>query len=492
MIDFYCPVCKTPQHATESEIGTKRPCTKCGQRLQVPNAPSLQRVTVDQTVAGVPGNPIGGGGTAAVPSVLPVDSLPGSSVAKNNVKWFYVQQGKKIGPVYWPDMVRLVSTRQIAPADLVWCKGMKQWEPAKAVPGLFGGDGATAQGHTQGHSHSRERRVGKPLERGIQWKWIIIGASAVSFVVILLIVFLVWPRGTSSVSGGTNQGGETASSGGGSKGGTLPPRFVQGIKYEKDLAHSVALIQPGVKLYNRGNQKQLFVPFGGGSGFLISGQGHVMTNRHVVADIVKVQRNPMDVPMADLRKLLQDWRAKGVDVEVIPELWVYFAGQKHLAKILHVSSNFDMSIIKIENQHTPFFKIASSDQHERGVRVFACGFPDNSRLGHLGGQQEKLHESVDGYFQKGDFEFVQTGGQISRVVPREGADGKFLLIQHDATINPGNSGGPLIAENGEVLGINTFGVKGQDPRASSAMYALAVAQMREEIKQSVPSALDGQ
>jgi len=139
---------------------------------------------------------------------------------------------------------------------------------------------------------------------------------------------------------------------------------------------------------------------GQGSGFLISPDGYILTNNHVVgnADMVSVQ-------MLD--------------------------GREYEAQIIGTDPGSDLAVIKINESDLPFLPLGSSDQLEVGDWVLAVGNPFG--LSH-----------------------TLTAG----VVSAKGRSGIGLndyedFIQTDAAINPGNSGGPLVNLDGEVVGINT-------------------------------------
>src|SRR5262249_46802516 len=155
-----------------------------------------------------------------------------------------------------------------------------------------------------------------------------------------------------------------------------------------------------------------------------------------------------------------------------PTVWVFFGRRKHVARIVHVSRDFDLAVLKIERDGSPFFGLSAADCPPRGTRVRACGFPAATRLPITEGaalearfQQERVKAAmragkpvrVEEHFQRSDFEFDQTTGTVSRPVTE---DGGRKWIQHDATIHGGNSGGPLLAEDGTVVGINTLKHKG--------------------------------
>ena len=146
------------------------------------------------------------------------------------------------------------------------------------------------------------------------------------------------------------------------------------------------------------------IPLGGGSGFIASKSGHILTNAHVVegADIVKVR----------------------------------LTNQKtYVAKILGVDKKADVAVVQIDAPASELKPAAFGDSRaiEIGEWVLAIGTPF------------ALQNTV-------------TSGIISAKGRREqftGADSYQDFIQTDAAVNPGNSGGPLVNLRGEVIGINS-------------------------------------
>ncbi|MDJ0844070.1 trypsin-like peptidase domain-containing protein [Crocosphaera sp.] len=135
-----------------------------------------------------------------------------------------------------------------------------------------------------------------------------------------------------------------------------------------------------------------------GSGFIISSDGLVITNSHVVEG----SNSPVAITLAD--------------------------GTKAIADIVAFEPNgIDLAAVKIRNQtNLPFVPLASANSVKVGQSVYAIGTP--------------LHP---------DFQNTFTYGVVSRL--HEGGG----MIQHDAAINGGNSGGPLLNSKGEVIGVNT-------------------------------------
>jgi Do/DeqQ family serine protease len=142
---------------------------------------------------------------------------------------------------------------------------------------------------------------------------------------------------------------------------------------------------------------------GVGSGFIVSNDGRIITNSHVVdgADTV-------DVTLKDGRKLQ--------------------------GRVLGVDPVTDVAVVKIDANNLPTVKMSNSDQIQPGEWAIAIGNP-------LG-----LDNTV-------------TVGIISATGRSSGdagiPDKRVDFIQTDAAINPGNSGGPLLNEHGEVIGMNT-------------------------------------
>ena len=140
---------------------------------------------------------------------------------------------------------------------------------------------------------------------------------------------------------------------------------------------------------------------GQGSGFIISSDGYIMTNNHVVEDADKVTVQLLD-------------------------------GSEYEAKIIGTDPPTDVALIKIDvDEKLPVLKLGDSDQLEVGDWVLAFGNPFG--LSH-----------------------TLTAG----IVSAKGRSGIGLndyenFIQTDAAINPGNSGGPLVNLDGEVVGMNT-------------------------------------
>ncbi|MBO5316921.1 MAG: trypsin-like peptidase domain-containing protein [Oscillospiraceae bacterium] len=138
-----------------------------------------------------------------------------------------------------------------------------------------------------------------------------------------------------------------------------------------------------------------------GSGFIISADGYVVSNYHVVAGA-----NTLKVITAD--------------------------GTEYPATLVGSDSSNDISVLKIDAQDLPYVKIGSSDALSVGERVAAIGNP------------------------LGELTSTLTVGYVSAKDRNVNTDGTAInMIQTDAAINSGNSGGPLFNMRGEVVGITT-------------------------------------
>lgn len=254
---------------------------------------------------------------------------------------------------------------------------------------------------------------------------------------------------------------------------------VAGVDNEKQLGQALGLVVTAADVTEAdGSESEL--PLGTGTCFAVTTDGYLITNKHVIEPVTKLKKN----------RELQD-RLKSRGIRIRPLVWVFFGqDSKYKARIEHVSEDFDLAILKIDAEDLPVFQLASADEFARASKVYACGFPGaaNAPLSDEEVAWTKAVQETSGtrrlerQFKPRDFEFVLTGGQISRMSrEKEGRS----WVQHDAEISPGNSGGPLILENGLVVGINTL----THTEEAGVSWALSLAQLKEEIGGIVGSSL---
>jgi serine protease Do len=173
---------------------------------------------------------------------------------------------------------------------------------------------------------------------------------------------------------------------------------------------------------------------GSGSGFLISSDGLIVTNRHVVDDKTAIY----DVSLNN--------------------------GTRYPAKVLARDRGLDVAVIKIDVSGLPFLTFADSDKLEVGESVIAIG-------------------NALGQFKNSVSTGVVSG--LSRSIVAGDTTGKSELldkvIQTDAAINPGNSGGPLLNLEGHVVGINVATVVG----SSNVGFSLPINSVKSVISSVV-------
>jgi serine protease Do len=154
---------------------------------------------------------------------------------------------------------------------------------------------------------------------------------------------------------------------------------------------------PAPKNRKAPQQQEEEVPRGVGSGFIISQDGYVLTNTHVVDGASEVY-----VKLTDKREFK--------------------------AKVIGADKRTDVAVLKIEGGKLPRLNIGDSEKIKAGEWVIAIGSPF-------------------------DLDNTVTAGIVSA---KARDTGDYLpLIQTDVAVNPGNSGGPLINMRGEVIGINS-------------------------------------
>jgi serine protease Do len=136
-----------------------------------------------------------------------------------------------------------------------------------------------------------------------------------------------------------------------------------------------------------------------GSGVIVTNEGHIITNSHVVDQVDEIE-----VQLSD--------------------------GRTKKARLVGSDTQVDLAVLKIDEPGVKPLKLGDSDAVQAGDMVLAIGNPF--------GFEETVTEGI-----------ISSKGRPNRV------DGFGDFLQTDAAINPGNSGGPLINLTGEVIGINT-------------------------------------
>ena len=184
----------------------------------------------------------------------------------------------------------------------------------------------------------------------------------------------------------------------------------------------VAVVVEGARL----SIVEIFTATGTGTGFIVTSEGVIVTNRHVVEG------------SRDVRIRLE-------------------TGSTYFGEVFGVHSSLDLAYIRIESSRE-FQPIGLGDSDEVlvGDDVIAIGFPLGSELGQ---------------------DMTVTRGIISAKRRDE------ALLQTDASLNPGNSGGPLLDAHGCVVGVNTSGItRTEDGRSvTNINFAIPINELKEAL-----------
>lgn len=181
----------------------------------------------------------------------------------------------------------------------------------------------------------------------------------------------------------------------------LPPEFQQMMQFQG--------------LCQNGTEKQRT---SAGTGFIVTADGYILTNRHVVQD----EKSEYTVVLNDDKH----------------------AGQKFSATVLARDAANDIAILKVQNGNDlPYLSFGDSSKLQVGQTAIAIGYA-------LGQFDNTVSKGV-------------VSGLARSISAQNGYTSEQLrgLIQTDAAINPGNSGGPLLDIGGNVIGMNTAVANGQ-------------------------------
>lgn len=365
--------------------------------------------------------------------------------------WYFSVSGEEEqGPFSEQQIQTWLNSGELPGETLLWLEGMNDWVPAHTL--------STFSFHSR--LETQERRRPAPESERVQSKglfsrlrppWrravmIAVGAGIVLTPLFAGLLFVIlWsqePHDPRLVSDSNDHNGLTNSVG----------LVIVGIAYEKD-------------------RRKLEIPLATGTGFLISPQGDVVTNRHVIQLPEQLRKTKAN----DLKKI-----------------WVFF-GRDVRASVVDIREDPDNDLVVLKTDLRPqkFLALSKAREPSLGETVYAVGFPALNRQA-LNSEEEVKEllaierlkrdggfENVRDYFQVKDFLFSETSGTISRMVPRSGRGAAW--IEHSANINHGNSGGPLIDRHARVIGVNTMGLRGESS-LSSVFLSLSVESLENEIR----------
>ncbi|HZE85920.1 MAG TPA: trypsin-like peptidase domain-containing protein [Puia sp.] len=173
--------------------------------------------------------------------------------------------------------------------------------------------------------------------------------------------------------------------------------------------------------FGNGNGMRSLPEMASGSGVIISNDGYIVTNNHVV---------------------------DGAD-----EVTVTLSNRKSFkAKVVGADPSTDLAVVKVDAQGLPFLLYGNSDEVKIGQWVLAVGYPLNLETTVTAG-------------------IVSAKGRTLDINRRQSQTPLESFIQTDAAVNPGNSGGPLINTDGQLVGINSAIAS---PTGSYAGYSFTI------------------
>ncbi len=181
-----------------------------------------------------------------------------------------------------------------------------------------------------------------------------------------------------------------------------------------------------------------------GSGVILTADGYIVTNNHVVDNADKIE-----VILANRRKVM--------------------------AKVIGKDANTDLALIKVDATDLPFVKMGNSDNVQVGEWVLAVGFPLDLQTTVTAGIVSAKARNIgilnrgNGMMSEEEYEEFRRTGQR----PTRTNNSIESFIQTDAAINPGNSGGALVNASGELVGINAA-IASQTGRNEGYGFAIPV------------------
>ncbi len=158
-----------------------------------------------------------------------------------------------------------------------------------------------------------------------------------------------------------------------------------------------------------GRQRQPNMMQGSGSGVIISQDGYIVTNNHVINEAAKIE------------VVLNDKRT-------------------YVAEVIGTDPNTDLALLRIKENSLPFVNYGNSDDVKVGEWVLAVGNPFNLNSTVTAGIVSAKGRNIN---------ILEHNAQGGSLAPIES------FIQTDAAVNPGNSGGALVSTTGDLVGINT-------------------------------------
>ncbi len=268
------------------------------------------------------------------------------------------------------------------------------------------------------------------------------------------------------------------------------------------------------------------VEIGEGSSFAITSDGYLMTNRHVAVmgtpeGAKKSAHNVFTMVInkkkATLQSLIEhppesaskkeveaaiketvdginaisrrDEYIQMASTDVAPKLTVFFDGVPFEAKVVHISTRFDMAILKVSTVRArPYFALGAANEVEGGAEIAIVGFPGAANDPRTEGERRlQLVSAPSGKDPESQLQpraFVPSyeRGWARRSI--QDSDG-IWNIDHELKTFHGNSGSPVLLMNGLVVGIDTT-MTTPNEQQEFVNIAFSTGQFRKEIDEFVP------
>ncbi len=429
--------------------------------------------------------------------VKPIEDVPKVPERPSDDEWFFSSPiGESIGPMSQQQLLQLATAGQITARTLVYGPGYSEWTAAGKIDFLKSSTKKASNG------------LALPIALVTCLSLALIGTAGYVFI-------LARPPSDS-----TDETPEDTYSNAAEQG---EPEDVSRVN---KLAPAKKLVGPAIKI-NSVNQPQIKdalarvqiikrvhfdngsiveLPIAHGTGFCVTPSGYFLTNRHVVdpySDVV------------DQITLNIDGKPRPVKRDMAIILFIH--GIRFEAKLIHVSSRFDLAVVKTDRlQALPYFELSTKNEPALLMEVYALGFPGVAAAAttseeaglsakfeseYVRAVADKCTVTAESQLPESSFGHSAVPGSITKT---SRTDTGQLFVYHSAPIFGGNSGGPLVDKKGLVVGINTAirrdlevkevtlsdGSKGvmaiNDGNLNQAFLA---SQFRDELKAYVPEKL---